>query len=158
MVTRRYAADTTVAISRTRAEIEDLLSRFGADEVAIVTSLTRGAAIEFLLRGRRVRFLLGLPDINADEFKRTPEKKLTRTPEQQKTEWDKACRSRWRALLLKIKADLEAVEAGIVSFDVAMYPHLVMPDGRTVSEATLPAIIKHIDSGDPAAPLLALER
>ena len=42
------------------------------------------------------------------------------------------CRQRWRALNLAIKAKLEAVESGIVTFDQEFLAHIVGPSGQTV--------------------------
>jgi hypothetical protein len=45
--------------------------------------------------------------------------------------WEQACRRRWRALALVIKAKLEAAEAGITEFEAAFLAHIVLPDGET---------------------------
>jgi hypothetical protein len=52
----------------------------------------------------------------------------------------KAQRQKWRALLLCIKAKLEAVESKIETFEEAFLAHVVMPDGKTVGDHTLTAI------------------
>lgn len=44
---------------------------------------------------------------------------------------DQAARQRWRALLLCLKAKLEAVECGITTFEEEFMAHIVMPDGST---------------------------
>jgi hypothetical protein len=54
--------------------------------------------------------------------------------------WEQACRSRWRALALIIKAKLEAVDLGITSVEKEFAPDMVMGDGRTVYEQMLAAI------------------
>ena len=56
--------------------------------------------------------------------------------------WEQALRTRWRALLLCIKAKLESVESGIETFDTAFMAQIVLPDGRTVEERVLPEIEK----------------
>jgi hypothetical protein len=48
--------------------------------------------------------------------------------------YDQACRSRWRSLLLLIKATLESIEIGIISEDEAFIAQTVGQDGRTVAE------------------------
>ena len=56
----RYAADTSVAVEKSRAEIEATLRRYGAD--AFVFAEDRGAVtIMFRINGRMVRFLLAMP-------------------------------------------------------------------------------------------------
>ena len=40
-----------------------------------------------------------------------------------------ACRQRWRALLLIIRAKLEAVESGITTLESEFLANIVLPDG-----------------------------
>jgi hypothetical protein len=54
--------------------------------------------------------------------------------------WEQACRSRWRALLLCIKAKLEACAVGITTFDSEFLAHIVTGDGRTVAERIVPQL------------------
>ena len=51
-----------------------------------------------------------------------------------------ACRQTWRALALVVKAKLEAVDAGITVFEEEFLAHIVLPDGRTVGQFTLPQV------------------
>jgi hypothetical protein len=55
---------------------------------------------------------------------------------------EQACRQRWRALALAIKAKLEAVEAGITSFEDEFMAHIVLPDGSTFGRWARPQIAK----------------
>jgi len=54
--------------------------------------------------------------------------------------YEQNVRQRWRALLLSIKAKLEAVDAGISTIEQEFLPFVVMPDGRTFSDHVLPQI------------------
>lgn len=110
-----YAARTTVAVSRTRQEIEHLLTKHKAKRFAVAVERDQGG-ITFDLSDRRIRIKIRLPGT------------------------DQGDRSRWRALLLTIKAKIESVESGIETFDEAFLAHTVMPDGKTVAEHALPAI------------------
>lgn len=143
MTAGRYAADTSVTPGRTREEIERTLSRYGATGFMFGQDQT-GAAIAFLIRDRHVRFQVPLP--SASDFALTPTRRK-RTVAQIRTEHDKAVRSRWRALLLIVKAKLEAVEAGVVGFDEEFLAHLVMPGGQTVAELVGPGIAEAYASG-----------
>lgn len=116
-----YAADTIVPVERSRAEIEALLKRFGADQVGSALSATH-AQIMFRAHNRTIRFDLPL-SVTAND--------------REKAQRDRAA---WRALVLSIKAKVVAVESGIVTFEVEFMPQTVMPDGRTVSQHALPAI------------------
>ena len=53
---------------------------------------------------------------------------------------EQACRQRWRALALIVKAKLEAVEAGISSFELEFLPYPMLPNGGTVGAWALPRI------------------
>lgn len=54
--------------------------------------------------------------------------------------YDRACKQRWRALLLCIKAKLEAVDSGIATFEQEFMANIVMPDGKTFGDYALPKI------------------
>ena len=55
--------------------------------------------------------------------------------------WEQACRQRWRALSLCIKAKLEACESGITTFEEEFLAQLVLPGGVTVAEKIMPSIM-----------------
>lgn len=134
-----YATDTSVPSDRSRAEIEKILARYGADEFAYATRKDM-AVIQFSARGRNVRFTIPLPDRNSREFTHTPARNTLRTPTQIEAAYEQAVRQRWRALALVVKAKLEAVEVGIVEFEQEFLPYTLLPDGRTVYEATAASI------------------
>ena len=58
-----------------------------------------------------------------------------------------AIRQRWRALLLAIKAKLEAVESGISSIEREFMPFVVMPDGRILAEHLEPKLTQMVTDG-----------
>lgn len=124
---RGFAADTKVPVVQTRGEIENTLTRYGASAFAFAID-ARHARIMFEHSERRVRFDLPLPE-GTDA----------------KTEREK--RRLWRALLLCLKARLEGVDSGIESFEEAFLAHVIMPDGQTVAEHTIPTIATAYKSG-----------
>lgn len=134
-----YAKDTNVSVSKTEAEIKAVIRRYGATTFASFET-TLAAMISFEMKDRRVLFKLPLPDKNAKEFKQTPTGRWARSEAQAFAAWEQACRSRWRALFLCIKAKLESVEAGIETFDDAFLAHIQMPDGLTVGEHVKPNV------------------
>jgi hypothetical protein len=134
-----FASKTKVPANQTRIEIERTLARYGATGFAYGSEIGR-AMIGFQTKDRRIRFLLPLAP-------------PTRMSEQQT---DQFVRSRWRALLLSIKAKLEAVESGIESFDEAFMSHIVMPNGQTMAEHSLP-YIKEAYSTGKMPPLLTFQ-
>lgn len=151
-----YAADTSVSSERSQSEIQSTLRRYGADQFMMGWSAEQ-AAIEFLAKGRRVRFVLPMPNREAKEFKWTNHTSpRQRTPKQQEESWEQACRQRWRALNLVVKAKLEAVEAGISTFENEFLANIVLPSGQTVAETIMPGIARayEANSMEPLMPSL----
>jgi hypothetical protein len=102
-----------------------------------------------------VRFIVELPSRSERRFTHTPTKGSLRTAEASEREWETACRQKWRALALLVKALLEAVESGITSFEDAFLPYTVVPGtGRTVAEQIGTDLSNAITTG--AAPRLEL--
>lgn len=139
----KYAEKTTVASDASRAEIERTLTRWGADVFQYGRTATY-ATIGFRMRGRVVKFTLPLPDRQSREFthRRINQSSLTelRPAKQQEAAYEQAIRQRWRALLLIIKAKLEAVEAGVVTLEEEFLAQTMLEDGSTVGEWVGPQI------------------
>lgn len=127
-----YANKTTVSTEKSKAEIETMLRRAGATGFMHGWQDTR-AMIGFDMQGKRVKFILSLPDPGARRF--THSSRGPRGADASHKEWEQACRSRWRALALVVKAKLEAVQAGITIFEDEFLAHIVLPSGQTVAEA-----------------------
>lgn len=151
----RYAESTTVSSEKSRGEIEKTLQRYGADQFMYGWEEER-AVIQFRANGRHVRFIVVMPSREAKQFWFTPSKRQKRTPEQAYAQWEQACRQRWRALALVVKAKLEAVEAGITEFEDEFLAHIVLPDGQTAGTWLRPQIDEAYTSGAMPAGLLAL--
>ena len=127
VVNRRFAAKTKVPVDRTRGEIEQALRRYGADQ--FISGWEHGRAmLGFRVRDRMVRFELPLPKAN-DAGTRMQQERI-----------EQEIRARWRALLLVIKAKLEAVESQISTFESEFLAHIVLPDNKTVGNWLLPQI------------------
>lgn len=110
-----FARRTTVTVEKSRLEIERCVRKYGA--TGFVSGWQGDAVrIEFLARDRHIRMT------------------MTEPPAAQPR------RSKWRSLLLLVKAKLEAVDAKITTFEEAFLGDIVMPDGRTVYETTKGAI------------------
>jgi hypothetical protein len=120
-----YARNTHVPPEKTRAEIERVVKKYGAKGFA---SAWQGDAvrIEFLCRDRHIRMTMIEPAAM------------------------QPARSKWRSLLLLVKAKLEAVDAKITTFEEAFLGDIVMPDGRTVWESTREPIKIAYDKKEPA--------
>lgn len=142
----KYAANTDVSSERSRTELERTLQRYGADRFAYMTE--RGSAvIAFEAHGLRIRFQLPMPDQMDKAFVMTPGGTRTRTAPQAVAAWEQACRQKWRALNLVVKAKLEAVESGITTFEDEFLAHIVLPNGQTVGQQALPRVREAYASG-----------
>ncbi len=135
----RYASNTGVSCERSRNEIESILGRYGATSFLYGTQESH-AVVMFEMCERRIKFVLQLPSRNAKEFHHTPAGRRTRSDSYAYRAWEQACRQRWRALALVIKAKLEAVESKITMFEEEFLAHIVLPDGRTMGEFVVPQI------------------
>ena len=121
----RYAEKTKVPVARSRDEIERVLGRYGANAFGYGWDGTR-SVVSFRAQGRFIRFAMDIPADAQEE------------------------RQRWRALLLVIKAKLEAVESGITTFEEEFLAHVVLPDNRTVGEWLLPQVADaYVNGGMP---------
>jgi hypothetical protein len=153
-----YAATTSVSVERSRTEIERTLQRYGAtkfvygwdQEEAVIAFVVTNSSGQM----RQVRFKVGVP--TKDSFRTTPTGRR-RTPAQQEKEWEQAQRQRWRALLLVIKAKLEAIEAGIATFEDEFLAYTMLPSGETVGEWMHPQLDQAYEKGAmPSSLKLAL--
>lgn len=143
-------------MSKSKGELEKTVSRYGAERFVSGWEKNR-AVVEFEIRNRRLRFFLPLPNKESTEFTHSPTGRLRKT-DQVEAVWEQACRQRWRALNLAIKAKLEAVEAGITSFEEEFLAHVVMPNGRTVGDWAIPAVERALRDGKMPPLLPAGER
>jgi hypothetical protein len=60
---------------------------------------------------------------------------------------DAATRQRWRALVLVLKAKLEAVASGISTVESEFLAGIVLPNGMTLGQAVLPRLSDAVSSG-----------
>lgn len=142
-----YAKGTKVSVEKSRSEIERTLGRYGADGFGYFHDGDR-AAIQFRCFGRKVRFVVQLPDKSERRFTHTPAGRRERHSEDAFKAWEAACRELWRALSLMVKAKLEAVESGIVEFDDEFMAHILMPDGKTVGDHVRGQISASYETGE----------
>jgi hypothetical protein len=146
----RYAADTNVPIDRSRAEIEHMLERHGATAFGYLSD-GDAQVIVFQIGGRRVLMHLPLPDRDDSEFTLTPGRRLRRSPAEARRAYEQAVRSRWRALVLVIKAKLEAVAAGISTVEREFLADLALPNGQTVEQYLAPQLEQVYAAGEMPA-------
>jgi hypothetical protein len=142
----RYAEKTKVGTDASQAEIKRTVQRYGATAFMAYEDQNR-AVIAFEMKGRRIMFRLPLPDRKSREFTHTPARGTLRAEEDAFASWEQACRQRWRALALAIKAKMESVEAHIETFEDAFMAHIVLPGGATVGDHLRPQIADAYETG-----------
>jgi hypothetical protein len=155
----QFAKKTTVPSDQTRVEIERALRRYGASAFGYLSQV--GAeVILFELRGRRIRYVMPMPDPESEEITRTPEGRH-RSSQARTAALDQAIRQRWRALLLIITAKLEAVASGVVSLEEEFLPWTIVPAGEgrsaTVAEWLEPQVREAYRTGAVPALLPGVE-
>jgi hypothetical protein len=131
----KYAKRTQVPVSRSRAEIETTVLRYGADQFGSAFDQAGGRAmVQFRIAQWLVRFILPLPHEDAQDQ-----------------------RQRWRALTLVIKAKLEAVESGIATIEEEFLAHVVVPGGGTFGEWAVPQLRELKKGGQLPSTILGIE-
>lgn len=149
-----YAAQTSVSVERSKMEIERTLQRYGASQF-IYGWDQQEAVIGFVVASdeqmRQVRFKVKVPDIG--DFYWTANSRQRSRAAAEKA-WEQAQRQRWRALLLVIKAKLEAIEAGIATFEDEFGMYIMLPNGQTVGEAVMPQVALAYETGKMPESLL----
>lgn len=145
-MTGRYASSTSVSVEKSQAEIQRILARYGVEDFGVMNRSGVGSVI-FQHKGLTVQIDVPLPGRDDAEFKLT-EKGRDRGEAAALKAWEQACKSRWRALLLAIKAKLEAVETGISTIEREFMPFIVMPDGRVLAEHVTPKLEAFAESGE----------
>jgi hypothetical protein len=131
----RYARNTQVSVESSKKEIERLLTRYGASSFASGWQ-SDNATIVFEAHNRRLRFDLPLPQSKGAKY-------------------EQECRTRWRCLALVIKAKLEAVSTGIVSFEEEFLAQTIVPgSGETFATWAGPQLAAAYEKGLKMPPLL----
>jgi hypothetical protein len=137
-----------VSVSRTKADIEDTLAKYGATNFACGMLEDKNVAIiGFRVKtkaGELLAIRIHLPLPSKEAFAKTRHKNSWNqkylAPEQQHQRWEQACRSAWRALLLCVKARLASCDAGISTIEREFMSDIVAPDGQTLGQMILPQI------------------
>lgn len=120
----RFAERTKVPVERSIAEIRETVQRYGAGQFAYMLG-DDDAVIAFTKDGRQVRFFVSLKERDAQDR-----------------------RQAMRALLLVIKAKLEAVASGIVLFEDEFLANVVLPSGRLVGQEVKAALVNAYATGE----------
>lgn len=139
---RLFAADTEVPAERTQGEIYKLLRVHGAAPVAVVLNVG-AVTVMFQLNSRTIRLAVPLPTNGPPRDGRG-----RITASKQAILHAREIRRRWRSLLLVLRAKLEAVQSGIVTFESEWLAYIVTTDGKTVGEKMAPQLDAIAHEGD----------
>lgn len=143
-----YAANTEVPVEKSRAEIERLLTRHKCNKfMAGVDHDQHLATVQFEAHNRIVKFNIALPNPADPKYKRMKNSYLQRTASGVAKVVEQEERTRWRALLLVIKAKLEAIESGIATFEDEFLAHVLLPNQQTVAEYIGPTVAQIYETG-----------
>ena len=143
-----FAENTSVPVEKSRAEIERLLSRHKCTKfMAGVDHEAHRATVQFAAHNRIVKFEIGLPNPNDPKYKRIKNTYLQRTASGIAKVVEQEERTKWRALLLVIKAKLEAVESNIATFEDEFLAHVLLPNQQTVAEYIGPTVAQIYETG-----------
>lgn len=118
-----YAEQTKVPIDQSINEIKRTVARYGGDQF-LYGVMDERIVVGFSKEGRQVRFQVALEQKDAQRN-----------------------RQRARALLLVLKAKLEAVESGVAIFEDEFLANIVLPDGKLVAQHVKPHLITAYGTG-----------
>jgi hypothetical protein len=105
------------------------------------------ATVQFQANNRIIRFEISLPNPADPAYKRIKNSYLQRSGAGVLKVVEQTTRTRWRALLLVIKAKLESIESGIATFDDEFLAHIVLPNQQTVAQYIGPTVARMYETG-----------
>lgn len=142
----KYAKETTVSVDKSKIEIEAILKRYGATQFMYGWSEEDDQQmIAFKMSNRKIRLLIPMPDPGS--FTTTKTGRYRSSKEARQKAYDQALRQCWRAIVLLVKAKLEAVELGISTFESEFLANTMLPSGATIGEWMAPQIEAAYESG-----------
>ncbi len=149
----RYAETTEVTVDRSLGQIQATLKQHGGSRF-VYGEDDEKFMIGFEMQARRYRFVVPLPQATDKDIRYTPTGKVrlngTIAPL-----LEQGRRQRFRALLLVLKAKLEAVDTGITSLEDELLSALVLPNDTTFGQWAKPQVEAAYSLGT-MPPMLAL--
>lgn len=139
----KYATNTSVSIEKSQQGVQRILRRYGADAFGVMERKDN-AYLMFEYNQLMIQITVPLP--NREDFIKT-ETGRSRRSTQIDQSYEQAIRQRWRALVLAVKAKLEAVESGISTIEKEFLAFVIMPDGKQLADHLLPQLKQIADTG-----------
>jgi hypothetical protein len=139
----QYAKSTTVSPEKTQSEIRETLRRYGAVRFGVMEEADR-AHVMFEYESLMIQLTINLPSLHDFEKTKNGHRMAQAASE---AAYAQAVRQRWRALLLAIKAKLEAIECGISTIEKEFLAFVILPDGMSVGDHLVPELKKIASTG-----------
>ena len=131
----QYAKGTEVTVDRSQQELVQVLHRYGVDTYQFGATPGK-ASIYFEMNHLPILISIPVPPKPTSPKIRNPS---TGRMIDANARWDQEVREAWRACVLLLKANLEAVDRQIVKPEEAFMAFLVGDDGRTtLGQVVLP--------------------
>jgi hypothetical protein len=149
-----FAEGTAVSVEKSKTELERLLVKHGAKQYGTAHDEENGTAVVyFKMSDRHIRLTIPVPPLtdwpdptklDFEQKKKTPRTWNRMSVEGRKTyvrlQWEQACRTRWRCMILIVKAKLEHIALGMSDVQREFLADITLPDGRSVAELLKPAL------------------
>ncbi|MDQ4504308.1 hypothetical protein [Sinomonas sp. ASV322] len=134
-----YVRGASMSCSALQAEIQEMLVESGASGFRLASEQGK-AAIAFSAGDRQFRLVLSQPGSADSRLEPEYDPLQPHSTGHESKTMQEAARKNWWQLAVLIRAKLDAVAKGIVTFDEEFLAYMVMPGGATVFQATGPAI------------------
>jgi hypothetical protein len=139
----QFANSTTVSPEKSQQDIRETLRRYGATRFGVMEEADK-AHVMFEFEKLQIQLTISLP--SRKDFE-TTDAGRSRKSSAVTEAYNQAIRQRWRALLLAIKAKLEAIECGISTIEKEFMAFVIMPDGMSLGDHLIPELHKIAESG-----------
>jgi len=139
----QYASSTTVSPEKTQNDIRETLRKYGAGKFGIMEDADR-VYVMFEFERLMIQITVDLP--KKENFSKTDTGRSRKTSIADDA-YNQAVRQRWRALLLAIKAKLEAVESGISTVEKEFLAFVILPNGKSLGDSLIPELKRVAGTG-----------
>jgi hypothetical protein len=162
-----FAEGTGVSVEKSKLELERLLVKHGAKQYGSAFDEEGGLAIvHFKMSDRHIRLQIPIPpltdwpdptkaDYMQGKIKHKPPRTWNRLGVEGRKAWvqgqrEQMSRTRWRCMLLIVKAKLEHIALGLSDVEREFLADIALPDGRSVAELLKPALHRaYLDGSTP---------
>lgn len=138
----QFAKGTTTPVERTREELARVLKGAGVVEVGFFSGAGGRARCAFKLKG--MMCAIEVPAVDRQKAMPGYHRSRYRSLDEFVAAEE---RRRWRALLLVVKAKLEAVASGISVIEDEFLANIVLANGRLLADELRPKIKEMIEAG-----------